>query len=620
MKVVFLLLVFAFGGPAWAKPALVKSGEHDDFSRLVLYTGDAQTWSQARSLNTVTIAISGWSSGFDTSQVFEMIPRDRITQLQSTEIGLEISLGCDCAIGIEAIANVGLLIDVIDERPSITFTPQTIRPTYFWPEPDGFIRQNETSSAITEFRKELTEGVGRAATQQALTTIPSSHFNAEEPSKPAVGTQDSEAVWSRIRTTSAMERAAGRQSSPESRAIACPPDYFGDIENWGSARPFAEQLGNLRIDLMDEFDALSGANALSLVKLYLYFAMGSEALATIDTLKLNGDEVQFLRPIATLLDGASTANTTLKFRTNGCEGTHAIWAALLGSDQETIREAQAKTITSSFSHLPHRLKSLLGPSLIVRLQHDGLEIAASVIRNAIANDPDNDAGTHPMKAALKTLPTAELNQMVAKSDSQTPLALVALLETAIAQSTPISAPLREVARSFAVQQNGDPVAVELKKLLAMNTILEGAYLKALETAFSFENRDDRLAVLTFAADHLIDQGSDLDVAKFALRIGRSDWQDSLKPEAISDIETRLLDAGLDKLASRFSRRPMTTGTSEAAGSPADEDLASDRLTVLPDIEAESPTLGTARTILGASTVTRQQILSMLSDSDLSATE
>jgi len=612
LKFIFLAGVFFFANSAWAKPALVKSGEHSGFSRLVLYTDDVQKWSQTRSSGTVTVTVQGWSSGFDTSRVFEMIPTDRITQLESTTSSLTLKLGCDCTVEVQAVDQGGLMIDVMDARKSVA--PTTIvAPAYQWPDPDEITRKNRNSSSIAAFRKSISERVARAATQKILTAIPINGPDRANAPDQLTPRPLPDAPADRIRATSAPERAARRKQSPTPQVLACPPKQIGDIENWGSTMPFSEQLGDARNSLMGEFDTLDKSEALRLTRLYLYFAMGAEALATIDALGQTGYEIQFLRPLAKLLDGGGLEESTIQFPTNACNGTNAIWGVLLATNKEEITEPHAKIVAQSFSQLPYHLRSILGPRLITRLKNGGNEIAASVIRNSIANRQEDSMEDSSTQKDLRSLSAANLKELIGKNNSQSPQALVILLERNTEEGTSVSESMREVAKSFVVQQRGDPISIELETALVKDTALRGAYLEALQMAFNSTDQTDVSATISFVARKLIDAGSDIDVAKFALRLGYDLGAKHLKLDTISAISDRLKSAGLGELATTFSGLPSEVdAVASMDASPGSNSILRNPRS-LKAIESEQPTLGTAKAILESSRGAREQIMSMLGD-------
>ena len=611
MKYVTLVIALLLTNTLWAKPALVKSGEHSNFSRLVLYTGDAQTWSHSRSNKKVTIRIDGWSSGFDTSEVFKFIPQDRITKLNPTNNGLELTLGCDCPLEIEPVEQGGIMINVLNEPDPAS--SQLSLPTSIlnFPEPEGFILQSAKSSEIAAFRKNLTERLGKATTQEILTAVPTEGMKEQKSQEAPFGPPGAPTRGERIRTTSATERAALRQKVSPKTDLQCPPDQYGNIESWGTDEPFSEQLGRLRRSVSGEFDVTDQSQALKLSQLYLFFAMGAEAIATIQTFEQTEYTAQFLKSIARVLDDERAKTVALDLPDNGCVGSHAIWAAVLGRDQEAVAEDQAKIITEAFARLPHHLKSILGPSLMTRLKRDDQEVAASVIQNLISNRFEEiiEYGTAPTE--LGVLSVLELEGMVAKNNNRTPQALVALLDAIIREGEAVSVSLRDVARSFVVQQRGEPVAVEITALLSKEAAIRKEYTAALESALTISDEAKRTSVISFVADHLIHHGQDIDVAKFALQLGREGGTKYLKREALALFSERLMQTGVTELAGTFSQAPASSDHTKllAVSKQALKNTApkNSPTPTPPNV----PTLANASNVLGESKLIRESIIGML---------
>lgn len=83
MMRIFALLLCFLPLPVWAEIVLLRSGEHADFSRLVLQLTGQPEWKIGRVEQGYELRIEAEDVVLDTSQVFERIPRDRITQLET---------------------------------------------------------------------------------------------------------------------------------------------------------------------------------------------------------------------------------------------------------------------------------------------------------------------------------------------------------------------------------------------------------------------------------------------------------------------------------------------------------------------------------------------------------
>ena len=101
----FLALPFAVG----AEPIKVRTASHNEFTRLVLDTPSDRVWRMELSGDRSVIRLPGHQDGFDTSDVFRRIGRDRIQDIVSNQDRLFLSLGCECSVAVFPNGRVTLL-------------------------------------------------------------------------------------------------------------------------------------------------------------------------------------------------------------------------------------------------------------------------------------------------------------------------------------------------------------------------------------------------------------------------------------------------------------------------------------------------------------------------------
>ena len=108
---VLATLICSTPQPTRAQSIAVQSGEHKDFSRLVVSVDD-NNWSIARNGRTVILTYQDFYEGFDTSRVFEFIPRTRVKSVATSPGSLTIDLECDCAVAAFLEQNAYVVIDI----------------------------------------------------------------------------------------------------------------------------------------------------------------------------------------------------------------------------------------------------------------------------------------------------------------------------------------------------------------------------------------------------------------------------------------------------------------------------------------------------------------------------
>jgi hypothetical protein len=111
-----LAIAFLASGEARAQTVVARSGEHDGFSRLVMRLPDGADWSLTQSGRSATLNIGAPNVVYDTSRVFDLIPRDRLAAIRQTAPGqpLRMDLGCNCEIRSYVLSNGYLVIDIRD--------------------------------------------------------------------------------------------------------------------------------------------------------------------------------------------------------------------------------------------------------------------------------------------------------------------------------------------------------------------------------------------------------------------------------------------------------------------------------------------------------------------------
>ncbi|MCW1919176.1 hypothetical protein NX862_10430 [Rhodobacter sp. KR11] len=90
-----LLLVSAMA--AWAAPVVVTSGEHRDFTRVVLQFEGQPSWEFGRTLDGYALRVPGQSLDYDLSRAFDLIGKTRLAGLKRDPVTGDLALGIACA-------------------------------------------------------------------------------------------------------------------------------------------------------------------------------------------------------------------------------------------------------------------------------------------------------------------------------------------------------------------------------------------------------------------------------------------------------------------------------------------------------------------------------------------
>jgi hypothetical protein len=311
---------------AFAQQPLVLSGEHEGFTRIVAPLATGQDWSVKQQGRSVTLSVTGAENGFDTSRVFDLIPRNRVRQIAPGLGQLEIQLGCDCRIAPFVFDDRFVVLDIADpgvSRP-VAFVPVTTPPEEGTPQAEApasiepirlpiassssarllqesleplalpdLVRQpldQQEQETLNQVQEQLARELGLATTRGLLSLKPGASLRGvvpdppeeqldPEPAEPEISAA-AVATPNNMRVTSSMDLPglSARPKEPQSLSgFSCPPNADVDIATWADDRPFDQQMGQARQDLYQEFDRLDAATAVNLARLYLHFGFGAEA-------------------------------------------------------------------------------------------------------------------------------------------------------------------------------------------------------------------------------------------------------------------------------------------------------------------------------------------------------
>jgi hypothetical protein len=478
-----LLALWLLAAPVAAETARVLSGEHADFTRLVIELPNAAGWAVGRTAMGYGFATLGGSApGYDLAKVWERIPRTRLQALRTEQASgaLLLTLACDCHVFPFEYQPGTIVLDIRDgpapagsafEAPfSVTAAapahdlPPMARSArdYDWldtalgplssratvglilPEKADLVKLDHLRD---ELLLQLSRGAAEGVVDMAL---------AGKPSAPdAQGMGDIAGALIRIGELPGLEVGSDPATDDmDSRGRDCLPDEELDLASWGDGRPPLDLLAEARSGLYGEFDSLSSSALLHAIKLHLYLGFGAEALQYGALLPgVDGDtERAALRSMARLIDGDTDPMSPFATML-GCDGTAAMWAALAYTALPTGSKVNTDAIARSFQALPAHLRRHLGPKLVSLLIDRDAE-AARMIRNAVERTPDVSAGTVALIDAEADLQAGNAEAAMrhaetAAAESGTGLSgLVALVEAHLQSGEPLASEVADALLAY----------------------------------------------------------------------------------------------------------------------------------------------------------------------------
>lgn len=420
---ILALIVTVCASATFAQTVLVRSGEHDGFSRLVLDLPERLVWRRQPRESGVSIIFPGRIPAFDVTQVFDRLTQGRLSGLGAPDGQgtLDLTFGCECEAKVFWHSQSMLVVDIVDapsaavsrsdqergDREAHKFV-ETMRPLATQSAPisvalaasqmfagaDLPVADIEPASLVpaidlSTVRTTLLERVARSANQGLLQPVegtertgPSSVTsvmlipNQQTDSAAGVDAGESIVLSQKIlginfKAQSSIDRELESSSlrTPEKIITAeCLPDDVLDVAEWGRKTSFQDQIGALQANLSKEFDAFDAGVALQIARLYVYFGFGREARQVVMLAALADEEIQVLLELAAVVDDPETAPAVPRLRRNiGCHGASALWGALA---HQAIPEDQVldhDAILRGFAGLPDHLQRHLGPGLARKL-------------------------------------------------------------------------------------------------------------------------------------------------------------------------------------------------------------------------------------------------------------
>ena len=491
-------------GAAQAQQVTVRSGEHDGFSRLVFMLPPGTDWRLSESEGAVTLRTPGESFGYDTADVFRLIPRSRITALAPQADGaIRIATATGTVHAAFQLASGAVVLDILDasELPMSGSPPREATGTplrldhleTYWRErtppaalpaapaaptaplprlatPDPRVREAET---------ELLAQLSRAASQGVISAsvTPPAMVPAPRPTGAAPAT--AAGAHLAIASQTVFDRdMMGSAPGPQLLANGqrCAPDRAFALESWVSDAPASAQITAARQGLVGEFDRPDPAAVERLARTYLGLGFGTEARATLRGFGLDTPAAGAIAYVAAVLDELPVPDSALSHMA-ACDGKVALWA-LLGRGTAQNEAPNLAAVRRSFSALPVPIRKIVGPELVRRLlalgaDSDAREIGSMIARAVPEGDPARGLIDARIDIARGEPAQAEpvLAGMIDRNSADAAQALILLVDTRLSRGEPVDAANIELATSLARELRGSP---EGARLLRAQILGEGS--------------------------------------------------------------------------------------------------------------------------------------------------
>ncbi len=432
---IFLMIGLAFCPfAAVAGPAIVTSGEHAGFTRVVMQFDGPVDWQVGRGLDGYTLRIKDRQVVYDLTKAFDLIGKGRLAALWSDPKTRDLHFGIACAcyaIPFEFRPGI-IVLDVFGgpppkgssfELPLGGPVVPTAAPVaaasappdmavYDWTRVPGAgierkpdllgsfgpmsIDLNAVDAGLEPLRQSLIEEMGRGASQGIVDMA-----KPKKASDPALGEGDASVQIHLGETPDLVVRQKGVGQRPmTARGAECSSDDQLDLPLWGSSSPVAGQIGPERQGLTGEFDKPDPDAVARAVRFALFLGFGAEARGLIRAFPDNLPDTPIWNSMARILDDTPDPSSAF-LGMEECDTTAALWATLADPNARPDSDTGKSAVLRSFSALPPHLRRLLGPRLLDRFLAARDFSTATALRDSILRAP-GDAGPEVilMQAAM----------------------------------------------------------------------------------------------------------------------------------------------------------------------------------------------------------------------------
>lgn len=439
---VFMIWV-GFG--AQAQAIKVTSGEHPDFSRLVLTLPTPTEWKLGRTANGYELALAAEQMRFDVSTVFDLIPKSRLSGIFADPVtgNLQMTVGCPCYVVAFSLNAQTIVIDLrngpapenssfesgLDGRiwPALQLATDTIArpisrssgngavPTYNWltatpaPEPMSVplpvAQSQDAGSAIREtLVAQLAAGAARSVIELAL---PENRPLKDK--APFLPDDVPLRITSSVGLQIGVDRPIMDQMQPD--GMACLPDDQLDVSGWVIPDKANAPYSGLFSDLVGEFDQPRKAEIIAAAKQYIYLGFGVEARALLLAFDGIASPDDPLFDLARLVDGTSVVGANAFSGMESCDTAAALWA-LLANDLAMSAQVNMSAVKRAFSALPAHLRTNIGPVLIEILLRRSDDDVAIEIREAMDRGTKGDTRAVALATSEILIATGDADQAV----------------------------------------------------------------------------------------------------------------------------------------------------------------------------------------------------------------
>ncbi|MEM6587623.1 MAG: hypothetical protein AAF641_04180 [Pseudomonadota bacterium] len=274
-----------------------------------------------------------------------------------------------------------------------------------------------------------------------------------------------------------------------------------DVAAWAKEERFIDQIGDLRSNILGEFDEPSPSALKKLAQFYIHFGFGAEA-AQVMTMLPEGKKVDpILSAMINILEDGNDGSASVLAGYMDCDPVVAVWSLLSYEAVPGNEPIDPDGIVRGIMNFPLHLRAYLGPIAGEKLRVAGYPRAADHIARGLLRNEDTTStaaaflDTLNDKAGPDASPSeADLGAVVADNGQPSAEALLKLINARLADETPMSEDMALLAGAYATELRDLPLGQDMAR----------AYVLSLAASDLFEQAFAEFGRLTNAAPAPVD--------------------------------------------------------------------------------------------------------------------
>ncbi len=565
----FTSILITVATSATAETLVVRSGEHESHTRLVVKVPPGTEWVLARRKNGARLTVSIDDVLFQTEGVFGRLTSNRLSALSQSEPGaaLDLEFGCDCVAMAFLFQQSMIVVDISQGTlpPPLTANiplPPSLPPLGVEDSPEPLALPLLTLNQ-QGFKDQLSASLLQGADREVLDLdLAAIGPRTSTPPNDTDMLPNFAANMSVSTVVDELEGLLGPDIPQIEKRPACISSARLGFDTWTDARPFDEQIADLRSGLFQEFDRVDTDQAFKLAKLYAYFGFGAEAVSTLALVKDHSEEKSWVQAIAGFVDHRESSEESPFRGLQRCSSDAAFWSLL--SEQTLSPDADLDAIEQSFSSLPRHLRRRLGPRLSsILVEADKLEAARRVMRSVDRVETEEQPNVAKAQIAQaegdSEVADAILEEVISKPETATdaPLALARLIEKRWAERGAVSPQDVALAAAYALEFRGSETGPMMQHAHIIALSLNNEFDTAYDLIQALPEGDDRADVLNRHTHLLEERSNDVTFLKQVLSMSDSDSM-ALTTQAAIAVSDRLGALGFAAQSSAFANRTHDT--------------------------------------------------------------